>query len=453
MNENKQVVTRDGFKSKFGIIAAAAGSAIGLGNVWRFPYMTGKYGGAAFLIIYLICIVIVGFPVLLSELIIGRRSQKNVVDAFHTLRPGSKWYISGAIGLTASFVIMTTYCNIAGWTLKYITLSITNQFSGLSAEQITTNFNGFTAGVWQPIIFALVIMSIAGVIVAKGVHNGIEAASKVIMPALVVMLLMLVGRAVTLDGAMKGVKFLLMPDWSSVNGATILAALGHAFFSVSLGQGIMVTYGSYISKKENLLTTAASVCVADTVIAIFAGLAIFPAVFALGLQPDSGPSLIFITLPNLFNQMPGGALFAVIFFVFLSFAAISSIISNVEVVVAYLVEKRNMKRYKAAFAVTTAITGVGLLSALSLGPWKTKFLGMNFMDFSDWISSNFLLPLVGILFISFVAWILGNKQVEDELHLGQTPAAKFVVKAFMFLIKFITPVIIIIIFLNGIGVL
>lgn len=449
--ENKSIIKRDGFQSKFGIIAAAAGSAVGLGNVWRFPYMVGKNGGAAFLFIYLICIILIGLPMLLTEMIIGRRAQKNVIDAFHVLKPGSKWYISGTIGLCASFIIMTGYCLIAGWTLKYIILSLTGQFRGLEAAEIADNFNKFTSGVWEPVIFALIIMTIAGVIVAKGVRKGIEAASKVIMPMLVVLLLILMVRSVTLPGAMKGMEFLFKPNWSEVSGSTVLAALGHAFFSLSLGQGIMVTYGSYIGKKEKLTTTAAYVCIADTLVAICAGLAIFPAVFSLGLSPDSGPSLIFITLPSVFNHLPGGTLIAVIFFVFLSFAALSSIISNVEVVVAYLVEKRNVKRIVAAFSVTTAITAVGVLCALSMGPWKTQFFGRNFNDFMDWLASSFLLPLVGLLFVVFVGWVLGKKEVADEIADEITGKKRIFLDIFIILAKYVIPVFIVLIFLSGLG--
>lgn len=449
---NEKQTKRDGFKSRFGIIAAAAGSAIGLGNIWKFPYMVGKNGGAAFLIIYLICIAIVGVPLMLSELLIGRRAKKNVVGSFEKLAPNTRWNISGWIGMIASFLIMTFYCVVAGWTLEYILKAVTGSFAGQSVESLNTMFNAFTASTWKPILCAIVIMGISCSIVAKGISSGIEKYTKILMPVLLVIIIILDIRALTLPGSIEGVKFLFKPDWSAISSKTILAALGHAFFSLSLGQGIMVTYGSYINKKEKLGITAVNISITDTFIAILAGMAIFPAVFALGVNPESGQGLVFITLPALFNQIPGGSVFSILFFVLLGVAATTSIVGNVEVTVAYLIERFKMTRKKAAILTTSSITLIGIVCALSMGPWKTKFFNMNFMDLLDWITANIMLPVVGLLFVIFVGWYMGRDKVKDELtNGGKEKAAYFSI--FMFVAKFIVPIIIFIIFLNGIGLL
>ena len=327
-------IKRENFSGKLGIIAAAAGSAIGLGNIWKFPYITGVYGGSAFILVYLFCIALIGIPVMLSEFIVGRNAQKNAVGSFKKIAPGTPWFFTGFIGVIAAYVILSFYGIVAGWTLQYVFLAITNQFSGLTPDQIGGNFGAFISKPGLPIFWQVIFMAVTASVVIGGVKKGIERFSKILMPILLVIIIILVFRSVTLKGASKGLEFLLKPDFSKLTVPAILSALGHAFFSLSLGMGTMITYGSYIKKDENLGQTAIQVTIADTLIALLAGFAIFPAVFAFGIEPSAGPGLVFVTLPNVFNQMPFGAFFALLFFVLLAVAALTSSISILECVVA-----------------------------------------------------------------------------------------------------------------------
>src|SRR6056297_477972 len=297
---------RDGFGSKFGAIAAAAGSAIGLGNIWRFPYVVGENGGGAFLFIYLAFIFAIGIPVMLSEFTIGRKAQRNPFGAFRKLAPGKPWYLVGLMGVVAAFMILAFYTAVAGWTLEYIYQSIMNGFGGKSPNEINTMFETFRQGSFRPILWFVIFMFLSGFIVASGVKKGIERYAKILMPVLLILIIILCIRSVTLPGAKDGLLFLFKPDFSKITGNTILEALGQAFFSLSIGMGTLITYGSYINRKENLGSTAVQVSIADTFIAVLAGVAIFPAVFAFGINPAEGPELVFITLPNIFLQMPGG---------------------------------------------------------------------------------------------------------------------------------------------------
>jgi NSS family neurotransmitter:Na+ symporter len=295
---------RDSFGSKIGIIAAAAGSAIGLGNIWRFPYVTGENGGAAFLLLYLGFIVMIGIPVMLSEFTIGRRAQRNPFGAFRLLKKGQPWYMVGLMGIAAAFFILAFYSTIAGWTLEYLYLSITNGFSGKSPEELNTMFKEFQSGGWWPVIWQVIFMFFTAWIIYRGVRNGIEKYAKILMPVLLLIIFIICIRSVTLPGAVEGLRFLFKPDFSKISPPVILEALGQAFFSLSIGMGTLITYGSYINKKDNLSTTAVSVSAADTFIAILAGIAIFPAVFAYGINPAECYDLVFISLPHIFMEMP-----------------------------------------------------------------------------------------------------------------------------------------------------
>ncbi|HKJ78738.1 MAG TPA: sodium-dependent transporter, partial [Prolixibacteraceae bacterium] len=306
--------SRDSFGSKFGVIAAAAGSAVGLGNIWKFPYITGVFGGGAFLFVYLGFILAIGLPIMLSEFIIGRSAGRNAFGSFKKLAPGSPWRFVGLLGVGAAFMILSFYSVIAGWSIEYIYLSVTNGFANKSPDELATLFSAFTESPLKPIFYQVIFMIMTSAIVMVGVKDGIEKNVKILMPLLVLIIIILDIRAVTLEGAMDGLTFLFHPDFSKLTAEGVLSALGHAFFSLSLGMGTLITYGSYIDKQNNLLTTAIEVTTADTVIALLAGIAIFPAVFAFGIEVDSGPGLVFITLPNVFQQMPGGVFFASLFF-------------------------------------------------------------------------------------------------------------------------------------------
>ncbi|MDX1342212.1 MAG: sodium-dependent transporter [Reinekea sp.] len=414
---------RDGFSGRLGIIAAAAGSAIGLGNIWKFPYITGEYGGAAFILVYLICIAFIGLPIMLAEFVVGRRAQKNAIGAFKAEAPGSKWFLTGALGIITAFILLSFYGVVSGWTLHYLGLSALNSLADQTPEQLGNVFGAFIADPWLPVFWQVLFMGLCVAVVLGGVKNGIERYSKILMPLLFVILIVLAVRSLTLPGAAKGIEFLFSPDFSKLNMKAVLAAMGHAFFSLSLGMGTMITYGSYIGKQENLGVTAVQVSVADTVIALIAGLAIFPAVFAFGIEPSSGPGLVFITLPNVFGQMPFGSGFAMLFFALLAVAALTSAISILEVIVAYLDEEFGWKRKTSTLAVAGAVTLVGALLSQGNGilSWlKLPFLisgEVSHMNIFDWFISlsDQLLPIGGFFIALFVGWKLDKKAVADEL--------------------------------------
>lgn len=448
-----QTANRDSFATTFGVIAAAAGSAIGLGNIWKFPYITGMNGGAAFIIVYLVCIAVIGFPVMLSEFLIGRKAGRNAIGSFKKLSPGTPWFLTGWMGFLAAFMILSFYGVVAGWSLYYTVQSVIGGLSGLSPEEMGNFFGGFISGTAGPIFWQVLFMVVTGFIVYSGIKNGIEKWSKLLMPLLLLLIIVLDIRALTLPGSAGGVEFLFKPDFSKLTAAGVLVALGHAFFSLSLGMGTMITYGSYISKKENLGKTAVQVTIADTVIALLAGIAIFPAVFAFGIEPGAGPGLVFITLPNVFNMMPGGVIWSTIFFLLLSVAALTSAISILEVVVAYFSEELNMTRHKATVFATTAITIVGFFCSLSMGP-MSEFLifGKNFFDLMDWTSANLLLPLGGLFITLYVGWVWGPQKTKEELSNNGQLTVSYI-GILMLLCRILAPFAIAIVFLNGIGIL
>ena len=441
------------FSSSFGVIAAAAGSAVGLGNIWKFPYITGVYGGAAFLFVYLGFILAIGIPIMLSELVIGRKSKKNAFGAFRKLAPKSLWQYVGILGVGAAFMILAFYGVVAGWSIEYVFTSLTDGFQHKSPDELGSMFSNFIESPFKPVVFQLIFMVLTGAIVIVGIKDGIEKNVKILMPILVVIILVLNVRAITLPGAAEGLKFLFKPDFSKLTGEGVLSALGHAFFSLSLGMGTLITYGSYIGKKNNLVRTAIQVTVADTLIAILAGIAIFPAVFAFGIEPSSGPGLVFITLPNVFQQMPGGYFFAILFFTLLTVAALTSSISILEVVVAYFHEELKLKRKLATVFATIMIALLGVICSLSMGVFKDyTFFDLNFFDLLDWISANLLLPLGGLFISLFIGWKLGRNKVQQEIDKGGRISERLL-SVFVFLVKFIAPVAIAAVFLSGIGLL
>jgi NSS family neurotransmitter:Na+ symporter len=444
---------RDSFGSKFGVIAATAGSAIGLGNIWRFQYVAGENGGAAFLIIYLGFIVAIGIPVMLSEFTIGRSAQKNAYGSFKKLAPNRPWYLIGLMGVVAAFMILAFYTAVAGWTLEYIYQSVINGFAGKTSGELNSMFNSFTGGTWRPLIWFFVFMALTAFIIMAGVQKGIEKYTKILMPVLLVLLIALVIRSVTLPGAEKGINFLFKPDFSKITASTILEALGQAFFSLSIGMGTLITYGSYIPKKDNLGSTAFSVAFADTFIAILAGLAIFPAVFAFNINPSEGTGLVYITLPNIFQQMPGGYFFSLMFFLLLGVAALTSTISVLEVIVAFFVEELKLKRKNATILATSSVSVLGIMCVMSSGLMAgVKIFGLTVFDLLDFTSANILLPLGGLFIVLFVAWYMGKKEAKKELSNNGELKAGYV-PLYMFIIKFIAPLAIAFIFLQGVGLI
>jgi neurotransmitter:Na+ symporter, NSS family len=444
---------RDSFSGKFGIIAATAGSAIGLGNIWRFPYVIGENGGGAFLIIYLALILGIGIPVMMSELIIGRNTLRNPIGAFMRLKPGKPWFLIGVMGVAGAFTILAFYAAVAGWTLEYIYQSIINGFAGKNTEELANMFTSFREGSLRPVIWFLVFMAMTAGIVISGIKNGIEKYSKILMPLLLVILVILCVRSLTLPGAGEGLRFLFRPDFSKITPGALLQALGQAAFSLSIGMGTLIAYGSYIGKKDNLANTAVGVAMADTFIAILAGVAIFPAVFAFGIDPAAEEGLVFITLPNIFQQMQGGYFFSLIFFILLAVAALTSTISMLEVVVIYFVEEIKMSRKKATILAAISVSALGLLAAGSWGWFSniTMFKN-NVFGLLNFTSVNMLLPLGGFFIVIFTGWFMGRKRVKEELSSGGSLRIRFW-HVFLFLVRFIAPIAIAIVFLNGIGII
>ena len=445
--------SRGSFGSRFGVIAAVSGSVIGLGNIWRFPYVAGENGGAAFILIYIACSFLISIPLMLSEFSLGRSSKRNTKRAFQKLAPGTRWNYVGYMGIFCAFILLSFYCVIAGWALEFIKESVLNEFAGKSAAQISENFNGFIASGWRPGVWMGVFLLSTAFIVWSGIEKGIERYTKIFMPVFIVLLAALAINSLTLPGAREGIGFLLRPDFSKITGATILKAMGQSFFSMSLGLGCMITYGSYIRKGENLPKVASMVALSDMSVAILSGIAIFPAVFSFGISPTSGPELVFLTLPNIFAQMPGGYWIAIVFFVLLFLAAITSSISMFEVIAAYLTEELRMSRPKAVVGVLVTILVTGSLCALSQRPGSSLHIGsMNLFDLCDYLSSNVLMPLGGLLIVIFTGWVFSPEKLRNELTNNLT-VNLWCYPAIRLLIRFVVPVVITLLFLTQIGIL
>jgi neurotransmitter:Na+ symporter, NSS family len=441
---------RDTFSGKFGILAAAVGSAVGLGNIWRFPYVTGENGGGAFLLIYLFFILAIGFPVMLAELSIGRRAQRNAIGSFRKLAPGKPWYLVGLMGIVAAFLILAFYSTIAGWCLEFLAQAIGNNFVGKSADQLAANFDTFHTSTFRPLLWQMIFMFLTGFIIFFGVKDGIERYTKILMPILFVLIIIMAIWSLTLDGASEGLKFFFNPDFSKLKWSSVLVALGQAAFSLSIGMGTLITYGSYVKKETNLTSTAFQISISDTFFAILAGVMIFPAVFAYNIDPAAGPGLVFVVLPNIFAQMPGGFIFGILFFVLLSIAALTSTVSVLEVPVAYFVEELKMKRSRATILGAASIAFLGVFATLSFGVLSDKTLfGKSIFDWFDYLSANILLPLGAIFIVVFVGWYLGGKVFKDEI----SSEGRFRIKVgtlLVFVLKYLAPIAIAMVFIYGI---
>jgi len=435
---------REQWGSKLGFILAAAGSAVGLGNIWRFPYVTGQNGGAAFVLVYAAIVFIIGFSVMLAEMAIGRKAQLNAVGSFEKLKGGA-WPIVGWMGVAAGFIILSFYCVIGGWTIKYTIFSFTGLMDAAAAGKAGEIFGGFVTNTTQVVIYQAIFMLATIFIVAKGIGEGIERYCKFLMPALFVILIVLIVRAVTLPGAEKGLEFYLKPDFSKLSGGSLGAALGQAFFSLSLGMGCMITYGSYVDRKTTLPSSAIQVCTIDTLVALLAGMVIFPAVFAFGVDAGAGPGLTFVTLPGVFAKMPGGMIWSALFFILLFIAAITSSISLLEVVSAYFIDK-GWPRAKAAWVLGIIIFAIGVPSAISL-TGSLKVAGKDFLDAMDFISSNVLLPLGGVFISLFVGWFWAADARKEVSNNGEYSFG--LMEPWMWVCKVLAPVAILYIFLTG----
>jgi NSS family neurotransmitter:Na+ symporter len=447
---------RGNFGSKLGIVLATAGSAVGLGNVWRFPYMTGQNGGAAFLLLYIACILLLGVPGMISEFIVGRHAQTNAARAYDKLSGGLPWRFVGYLGILTSTIILGFYAVVAGWCLQYLYASVAGQVQG-DSQYVQEYFVAFSSNAWKPIVCGLLFIVMTHLIVVRGVRKGIEKASKWLMPILLILLVVLVIASCSLPGAIEGVKFLLKPDFSKISGDVLLEALGQAFFSLSLGTACLCTYASYFSRTTNLLHSAGQIALLDTLIAILSGLLIFPAAASVGIGADSGPSLIFITLPNVFQQAFGsvpavGYVVSIMFYALLVFAALTSTISMHEIGTAFFTEEFQMPRKYAAWVVTVLAGVLCLLCSWSVGALNIEVMGLSLMDFCDQLTANFMLPLGGMLACLFVGWYIPRQVVHDEFtNYGQLNHSFY--RVYLFAVRYVCPVCIILVFLHQLGIL
>lgn len=447
---------RGSFGSKIGIILATAGSAVGLGNVWRFPYMTGENGGAAFILVYIVFIFLLGIPGMVNEFIIGRHSASNAARAYHKMSRGWPWRGVGLLGILCSTIILGFYSVVAGWCLQYLYASIAGQLSG-DADYVRSYFQEFSSSLLRPILWSVGFVLLTHLVIIRGVKKGIERISKLLMPTLFVLLIILVIASCMLPGAMAGVEFLFKPDFSKITSDVILAALGQSFFSLSLGTACLCTYASYFGRETNLLKSAVQISIIDTIIAILAGLMIFPAAFSVGVSPDSGPSLVFITLPNVFQQafasMPiVGYVISILFYALLAVAALTSTISMHEIGTAYFHEELKRPRVQAAWIVTVGACVIGMLSSMSCGACNLRLLGMSLMDFFDCITAQYMMPIGALLTSLYIGWGARTAVVNREFtNCGTVYRRLFPV--YLFIVRFICPILIAIVFLNQLGVI
>lgn len=445
-------MSRDSFGSRFGALVAMAGSAVGLGNLWRFPYLVGENGGAAFIIIYILLSFVICLPIFISEFVIGRRSQKNAFAAFRDLSGGSAWRWVGLFTIIVPLVVLSYYSVIGGWSVEYLLKSVSFSFTGEASQSVFHSmFTDFVSSTWAPLIAHTAFLLVTTLIVIVGIKDGIEKFSKVMMPLLFFIVVAIAIYSMTLPGASAGLDYLFNPDFSKITGKAIAAALGQAFFSLSLGFGTIMTYASYVSKKENIMFQSAATAVSDLMFAMIAGMAIMPAVFAFGLNPQSGPGLVFETLPFVFGQMPAGGVVAILFFLALLVAALTSSISMLEVAVAYLVEEKKFSRLWACVVLFAVCWVVGAICSLSFGPLSDiKIDGGNIFDFFDNLSSNILMTLGSLLTVLFVGWRLKKTDVYDEFTNGGTLSRNAKLFGVLwFLIRYVCPLAIAAIFISG----
>lgn len=434
------------FATKIGVIAATVGSAVGLGNIWRFPYEAGVHGGGAFLLIYLFCIFVIGVPVITAEFIIGRHTRSNIYGAFRKLHRSPMWRGVGVMGIVASLMILSFYSVVAGWTASYVVHSIRG-FSGNEA-MLHSEFTAFTSS-WSSVWWTVAFLALNYLILRRGVQKGIERVSNVLMPLLFVILIVFCINAFTMPGCGRGLRFLFTPDFSAITPSVLIGAMGQAFFSLSVGLGCLLTYASYFTAETRLLRSASTIAVLDTLVAVLAGIIIFPAVFTYGTSPEAGPRLVFEVLPAIFAHIPGGTIWSTMFFLLLLVASLTSTISMSEISIAYFSEECRMTR-GAATVLSTAIAMVfGVICALSFGPLSdVKVFGLTAFNLFDYVSSNVLLPIGGVMMSLMVGWVLKRSVVESELTLDGK-RGRFAVSALVFCLRYVAPGAILLIFIAG----
>lgn len=444
---------QDQWTSKLGFILAAAGSAIGLGAIWKLPYMTGENGGGVFFLLFILFTLLIGAPILIAEFTIGRNAQKDAISAYKHIAPGKPWVLIGYGGVVASIILLSFFSVVGGWIISYLARSFTGSLSNLTQEEYGNFFNAIISNPYETVIAQLLFMVFTIWVVQGGVSKGIEKANKYMMPSLFILFIILLIRSLTLDGAMAGVKFFLKPDFSALTGETILLALGQSFFALSVGVSVMVTYASYLSKNEDITKSAFSVVGLNIFISLLAGLVIFPAVFALGFSPSSGPGLVFVVLPAVFNEMALGGIFMAIFFILLLFATLTTSFSILEIVVAAMIKGDTAKRKKASWIAGILVFLIGIPSALSFGVLSdVKIFNLSIFDLADYLTSNIALP-VGALFISlFIGYQMKRIEVQREFESG-ADSGRSLFKLWYFLIRYIVPIMIILVFLKSINLI
>ncbi|NLF52169.1 MAG: sodium-dependent transporter [Leptolinea sp.] len=451
----KPVVNRAKFATGLGVLTATLGSAVGLGNIWKFPYLAGSNGGAAFLLVYIVCMLLIGIPVMISELTMGRAARSNAIATMQKLAPKKQpWWLIGAAGVISAFLIMAFYSEVAAWVFAYIFKAIQGGILSTDPEVTTGAFNGLVTNPGSSLIWQWIDLAVVGFIILLGVNKGIEGATKRLMPILLALLILVGVRSITLPGAGEGLEFLFKPDFSKLTAATFLVAMGLAFFKLSVGMGTMITYGSYFRDDQDIPGTAIRVAFSDLAVSLLAGIAIFPAVFAFGYEPNSGPSLLFLTIPSVFASMPLGNFFMVIFFLLTAIASIGAQISLVEVPVAFLEEKFNMSRKMATLTTIIGIALFGSLAALSSSTLAdVKVFGMTFFDLFDYTTSNILLPLGGLFIAIFISWVWGYKKIENAISNNGSLSNQRVIKILYWSLLVVTPILITIVLLNGLKII
>ncbi len=456
---SERVSTHGQWSSRFAFVLAATGSAVGLGNIWKFPYITGENGGGAFVLVYLVCIALVGIPIMMAEILIGRRGRASPINTMRMLARDENrhgiWQVVGWSGVVAGFIIISYYSVIAGWGLAYVFRSAAGVFNGVDAAAAKSIFDGLVLDPEKLLAWHTIFMVMTTIVVSRGVRSGLEQAVRVLMPALFVILLLLVGYAMNTGRFMEGVAFLFKPDFGALSAGGVLTAMGHAFFTLSLGMGAIMVYGSYLPKDASIARTSITIAVIDTLVALLAGLAIFPVVFANGLEAANGPSLIFNTLPLAFGHMPWGAFFGTLFFILLVFAAWTSAISLIEPAVAWLVENQGINRVKASTLVGVVAWLLGIVTIMSFSRWRFEF---NFagekkttglFDVFDILTANFMLPLGGLAMALFAGWFMSRQSVVEELGMGDRVGFRL----WYYVVRYVTPVAVVVVFLQLIGVI
>jgi len=449
-NTKSKNVTRGQWVTSIGFVLASAGAAVGLGNVWKFPYLAAMFGGGTFLFAYIVMLLLLGIPILITEIVLGRKGKLNPVGTYGTLSGGSSWWkFVGFVGVAVNFIVLSYYAVVGGWLTNYMFQYLTGGIKGDYGQY----FGGFITNPAAPLLWHAIFMAATIFIVAKGISGGIEKASKIMMPALFIIFVILVVRSITLPGAIQGIKYYLMPDLSKLTGATFLMAMGQIFFSLNIGAGCTMTYASYLSKDENIPKMSVMVSIMDTLAAFMAGMVVIPSVFAFNLDPSAGPPLLFITMPHVFGEMPFGVFFGLLFFVLMLFAALTSSISMLEVNVSFLVDNYKKNRLKAAIIAGIVIFLVGIPSSLSQGVFSWfKIGGLDFLSAADFLASYILMPFGAFMMCIFVSRVLGIKEAVREATNNGTIAFGLK-RAWEVLIKYIVPIIIILVFLMSTGIL